>query len=160
MSDDTRRLHQLFKIGSARAGAALAGFGEPLDTLLPENGGAIEARLWLAIGALDLWQRSGYRAAQVPDRAGTQAAAPDALPSCPSRAEGMLALLLRGVHAAGLLSEWLQLLHRHGARLPARFLPNLLDAASRQPRLRPLVAPVLDGRGHWLARLRPEWAWA
>lgn len=160
MSHDTRRLHQLFKIGSARAGAALAGFGEPLDTLLPENGSAIEARLWLAIGALDLWQRSGYRAAQMPDHAETQAAAPDSLPPCPSRAEGMLALLLRGVHAAGLLSEWLQLLHRHGARLPARFLPNLLDAATRQPRLRPLVVPVLDERGHWLARPRPEWAWA
>lgn len=160
MSHDTRRLHQLFKIGSARAGAVLAGLGEPLDTLLPENGSAIEARLWLAIGALDLWERSGYRAAQVPDRAAMQAAPPDSLPPCPARAENMLALLLRGAHAAGLLSEWLQLLHRHGAHLPARFLPNLLEAATRQPRLRPLVASVLGERGLWLACLRPEWAWA
>jgi len=160
MSQDTRRLHQLFKIGSARAGAALTGLGEPLDALLPENGSAIEARLWLAIGALDLWERSGYQAAQVPNQADTPAAPTDPLPPCPTRAEGMLALLLRGVHPAGLLSEWLQLLHRHGARLPARFLPNLLEAAMRQPRLRPRVAPVLGERGHWLARLRPEWQWA
>lgn len=160
MTQDARQLHQLFKIGSARAGSALAGLGEPLDGLLPADAGSIESRLWLAIGALDLWQRSGFQNAPAQDRPAQQPAPAEQLRPCPPRAEALLTLLLRGAHPAGLLSEWLHLLAEHGGRLPARFLPNLLETAARQPRLRPLVAPLLGERGRWLARLQPDWDWA
>jgi hypothetical protein len=157
MRQDTRQWHQLLKIGSARAGSTSIEPGEPLDTVLPLDTGPIEARLWMAIGARDLWERSGFQPAAQPAAAPSPAAPPERLRSCPVRAEALLALLLRGAHPAGLLSEWLQLLGRHGARLPARFLPNLLDAAVRQPRLRPWVRPVLGERGQWLARRQPAW---
>jgi len=164
MSQDARQLHQLFKIGSARAGNALANLGEPLDALLPANAGAIEARLWLAMGALDLWQRSGFQPASSPvsspDAQTVPPAPAERLRPCPARAEALFAQLLRGAHPAGLLSEWLRLLHEHDAHLPARFLPNLLETAARQPRLRALVAPVLGERGHWLARRQAQWEWA
>lgn len=163
MNQDARQLRQLFKIGSARAGHALAEPGEPLASLLPADATSVEARLWLGLGALDLWQRSGFQpaTATLPAAApAVQAAPPDQRTPCPARAEALLALLLRGVHPASLLTEWLQLLQRRADRLPARFLPNLLDTATRQPALRPQVAPVLDERGRWLAGLQPAWDWA
>jgi hypothetical protein len=135
MSKDARLLHQFLKIGSARAGRAPP--------------------------ALDLWEPSGFQPAPAASPAGPVDAAPaETLAPCPARAEALLALLLRGVHPAAVLSEWLQLLRRHGARLPARCLPKLLDMATRQPALRPLAAPVLGERGRWLGQLQPEWGWA
>ena len=157
MSQDARQLHQLLRIGSARAGNALASLAEPLAALLPA-GSAIDARLWQGLGALDLWQRSGLL---LPPAAAPLAPAPqEHLAACPARAEAWLSLLLRGVHPSNLMEEWLLRLQRHGARLPARFLPNLLETATRQPGFQPLVAPVLGERGRWLASLQPAWSWA
>jgi hypothetical protein len=99
-------------------------------------------------------------AQRLPARAGGQPCRPGRCGAGPARAEALLALLLRGVPPAAVLSEWLQLLRRHGARLPARCLPKLLDMATRQPALRPLAAPVLGECGRWLGQLQPEWGWA
>lgn len=157
MNQDARPLHQLLRIGSARAGNAPAGLAEPLASLLPADS-AIDARLWQGLGALDLWQRSGLL---LPPAATPLAPAPqEHLAACPARAEAWLSLLLRGVHPSNLLEEWLLRLQRHGARLPARFLPNLLETATRQPGFQPLVAPVLGERGRWLASREPAWSWA
>jgi hypothetical protein len=54
------QLHQLVKIGSARVGNTLANLGKPIAALLPADDSAVEARLWPAISALDLWERSGF----------------------------------------------------------------------------------------------------
>jgi hypothetical protein len=156
-----RRLQQLLKIGTARAGRVPAGLAAPLDALLPATAAAVpEAGLWLSLGTLDLWARSGFVAPDHPAPAPVQAAAPETLRACPPRAQAVLAMLLRGLHPAGLEAEWLRLLQRQGGRLPAHFLPKLLDAATRQPALRAPLASVLGARGHWLARLQPEWSWA
>jgi hypothetical protein len=161
MNDDARQLQQLLKIGMARAGRPPAGLPAPLDALLPHDAAAVpEAALWLSLGALDLWERSGFIAPDQPAPASAPVAAPDTLRPCPPRAQAVMALLLRGLHPAGLEAEWLRLLHRHGGRLPAHMLPKLLDAATRQPALRPALLPVLGERGHWLARLHAEWNWA
>jgi len=161
MKDDARQLRQLLKIGMARAGRPPAGLPAPLDALLPRDAAAVpEAALWLSLGALDLWERSGFIAPDQPAPASAPVAAPDTLRPCPPRAQAVLALLLRGLHPAGLEAEWLRLLHRHGGHLPAHMLPKLLDAATRQPALRPAVLPVLGERGHWLARLQADWKWA
>jgi len=161
MTDAARQLQQLLKIGMARAGRPPAGLPAPLDALLPHDTvAAPEAALWLSLGALDLWERSGFVAPDLPAPTPAPAAAPETLRPCPPRAQAVLALLLRGLHPAGLEAEWLRLLHRHGGHLPAHMLPKLLDAATRQPALRPALLPVLGARGHWLARLQAEWNWA
>lgn len=161
MSDDLRQRQQLLKIGTARAAQPPAGLGAPLDTLLPAaHADRPEAALWQSIGALDLWERSGFLA---PPAAAAPASAPapvEHLRACPPRADAVLARLLAGRLPAGLQVEWLRLLRRHGGRLPPRFLPPLLDAATRQDTLRPDLLPVLGERGRWLARLQPQWSWA
>jgi hypothetical protein len=161
MNDDARQLQQLLKIGMARAGRPAAGLPAPLAALLPHDAAAVpEGALWLSLGALDLWERSGFIAPGLPAPAPGPVAAPDTLRPCPPRAQAVLVQLLRGLHPAGLEAEWLRLLHRYGGCLPAHVLPRLLDAATRQPALRPALRPVLGERGRWVARLQPEWHWA
>jgi hypothetical protein len=161
MNDDARQLQQLLKIGMARAGRAPAGLPAPLAALLPHEAAAVpEAALWLSLGALDLWERSGFVAPDQPAPAPAPVAAPETLRPCPPRAQAVLALLLRDLHPAGLEAEWLRLLHRHGGHLPAHLLPRVLDAATRQPALRPAVLSVLGERGRWVARLQAAWRWA
>ena len=160
MNDADRQLQQLLKIGTARAGRPPAGLAGPLAALLPTDAAPPEATLWLSLGALDLWERSGFVAPDQPAPAPAHAAAPETLRPCPPRAQAVLALLLRGLHPAGLEAEWLRQLHHHDGLLPAHFLPKLLDAATRQPNLRAPLLPVLGERGRWLARLQPEWSWA
>jgi len=158
MSDDLRQRQQLLKIGTARAGRAPAPPAAPLDTLLPQA--EAETTLWLSLGALDLWERSGFLPSAGPASPTPDPAPPEHLRPCPPRAEAVLALLLRGVHPAALQSEWLRLLLRHGGHLPARFLPRLFDTATRQPALRAQLLPVIGERGQWLARLHADWSWA
>jgi hypothetical protein len=161
MNDEARQLRQLLKIGMARAGRPPAGLPAPLDALLPHDAAAApEGALWLSLGALDLWERSGFIAPDQPAPAFVPASAPDTLRPCPPRAQAVMTLLLRDLHPAGLEAEWLRLLHRYGGHLPAHMLPKLLDAATRQPALRPALLPVLGERGHWLARVQAEWNWA
>jgi len=161
MSEDLRQRQQLLKIGTARAGRAPAPLAAPLDALLPPADAQLaEPALWLSLGALDLWERSGFVPLAAAAQPAHATAAPESLRACPPRAETMLALLLRGQHSAGLLSEWLRLLQRHGGHLPARFLPRLLDTATRQPGLRAQLLPVLGERGRWLAPMQAEWSWA
>jgi hypothetical protein len=164
MTDDLRQRQQLLKIGTARAGRGVAGavsLTAPLDTLLPPaEASGPEAALWMSLGALDLWERSGFLPPASPASPAADRAPPEQLRPCPARAEAMLALLLRGDHPPALQSEWLRLLQRHGARLPSHFLPRLLDTATRQPALRVQLLPVLGERGRWLAGAQAEWGWA
>ena len=168
MTDDLRQRQQLLKIGTARAGRGVAGVASltaPLDTLLPPvEASAPEAALWMSLGALDLWERSGFLppvgSASPAASPAAEPAPPEQLRPCPARAKAMLALLLRGGHPPALQSEWLRLLQRHGAHLPAQFLPRLLDTATRQPALRAQLLPVLGERGRWLAGVQAEWGWA
>ena len=161
MNEDLRQRHQLLKIGTARAGRAPAPPPPPLDALLPPaDADQAEAALWLSLGALDLWERSGFLAPASSARPALEPAPPERLRPCPPRAETVLDLLLRGLHPPALQSEWLVLLQRHGGHLPARFLPSLLDAATRQPAMRAPLLPVLGERGRWLVRMCPDWTWA
>jgi hypothetical protein len=156
-------LHKLLLVGTARAPfgadalppelAALVGSAADDATATPERS------LWLATGAQNLWQRAGY----LPPPAGAQPPTPSAteqLAACPPAAEAILRRLLQESLPAPLLQEWLTLLSTQPARLPARFLPNLLELATRQTRLRPLVRPLLGMRGQWLAGLESGWSWA
>ena len=158
MNDDLRQRQQLLKIGTARAGRAPAPPAAPLDALFPQA--EAETTLWLSLGALDLWERSGFLPSAGPASPALDPAPPEHLRPCPARAEAILAMLLHGVHPAALQSEWLRLLQRHGGYLPARFLPRMLDTATRQPAQRAQLLPVLGERGQWLAHLHADWTWA
>lgn len=57
-----------------------------------------------------------------------------------------------------LLAETLERMVRGGMRLAPELLPLALVQTS--PALRAQLRPVLGQRGAWLARQRPEWAWA
>lgn len=161
MTHTANELHKLLRIGTSRAApGADHALPDELTALLPAAEAPGEARLWLALGALELWNRAGYvPPAPLSAPAAASACAPEALAACPARAEAALQLILQGVHAH-LLAEWLRLLNARHALLPARFLPVLLDAGTRQPPLRPAIAPAIGERGRWLARLNADWSWA
>lgn len=161
---DANQLYSLLQIGSSRAaGVRPAALPPELADVLPSGDApedAGEAQLWLSLAAWCLWSLAGLRLAS-----GVAAALPDAAPAeqlrpCPSAAEALLARLLQGGHKPALLREWLRLLARHGGRLPARFLPNLLALGTRHAELRADLAPVLGARGVWLARFESDWGWA
>jgi hypothetical protein len=59
-----------------------------------------------------------------------------------------------------VLPEWLTALRDSGRRASEEHLPALLDRASRERALRPLVVEVMGGRGRWLAAQNPAWGWA
>src|SRR3954452_14606278 len=93
MTDDLRQRQQLLKIGTARAGRGVASLAAPLDTLLPAaEASAPEAALWMSLGALALWERSGFLPPASPASPSAEPAPREQLRPCPARAEAMLAL--------------------------------------------------------------------
>jgi hypothetical protein len=160
MNKTADNIGKLLRIGTSRAAF-------PIDddlplalrtSLEPYAAAAAEQRLWLATAALDLWNRAGY-VPGAPTPATVPVSGEESLASCPPRAEAVLRQLLQGLHS-GLYAEWLDLLADRGARLPARFLPNMLDLGTRQNALRGSIARVLGERGRWLAAANPDWSWA
>jgi hypothetical protein len=160
MSKAADNIGKLLQIGTSRAAFAIDEDLPPAlrATLEPYATAAAEQRLWLATGALDLWNRAGY----VPGKAASATASAsdeESLAPCPPRAEAVLSQLLQGVHP-GLYAQWLDLLAGLAARLPARYLPNMLDLGTRQNALREHIVRVLGERGRWLAVANPDWSWA
>jgi hypothetical protein len=82
-------------------------------------------------------------------------AATDTAPELPARAADLLERIR--VLEPGLLADLLRAAGDVGYRVPAPALPVLLDAAVKDPVLRPAVAEVLGGRGRWLAAHRSDW---
>ncbi|MFC6750249.1 DUF5691 domain-containing protein [Deinococcus aquaticus] len=98
-----------------------------------------------------------HAAGRLPDPASDSLPTPapaETLPEVPERAARHLPLVIGTPH----LSEWLTLCAQAGWRVPPARLPELLDHASNDGRLRPLLTPVLGERGRWLARFNPAWA--
>lgn len=98
-----------------------------------------------------------HAAGRTPDPPGDPPPAPaptETLPEVPERAARHLPLVL----GTPLLSEWLTLCAQAGWRVPPTRLPELLDHATRDSRLRPLLTPVLGERGRWLAQFNPDWS--
>lgn len=158
------QIHQLLQIGTSRTGGMAlqdSGIPEPLRTQLQSMPvRSDEERLWLTLGALDLWQRAGH----APVAAAGVAEAPcdvEILRPCPPAAVRVLEQLLRDVQpGVAPRAEWLQLAARHGCRVPAALLPAVLALATRHRELRDAALPVLGERGTWLARRHPDWGWA
>lgn len=143
-------------LGTARQQGETPVTGTPLDPLvdalaLPER----ERNVLLRAGSLAVYRRAGSRPRTDVER--PAAAPPDRLPVPPPAAVRLLADLIAGGEK-DLLREALERLARASWRLPPVLLPAALSLLDK--RLRGAAAPVLDERGRWLARFRPEWAWA
>lgn len=85
--------------------------------------------------------------------------AAEQLPRCNAAAGQHLALMFAGEFRE-VLPEWLASLGRACLRVPEEHLPALLDRASKERALRPLVVEVSGSRGRWLAAQNPAWRWA
>jgi hypothetical protein len=111
------------------------------------------AALLDAAALLTAARRAGVVPGTTPAETGPAPA--DTAPELPARA----ADLLVRAHASdpSLLADLLALAARCGYRAPAPMLPGLLDAAVRDPGLRPSVAAALGARGRWLARHQSGW---
>lgn len=56
-----------------------------------------------------------------------------------------------------LLREWLLIAASMQGRVPDESLPAILQIASQNKALRPLIRPCLGTRGYWLSQLNPDW---
>lgn len=117
----------------------------------------------LAAAALgDAARRAGRR----PElRTGPEPAVTAVEPVAPPAAVQLLELLVhqRPLGEVGrtlLLRHWVITAETRAVVVPHRLLPAVLELATRRPELRPVLTPVLGGRGHWLATLNPVWSWA
>jgi len=81
----------------------------------------------------------------------------DELPEVGDAATHRLDLILAG--RTELLPEWLSLAAAQGRRAAHSSVPALLDQGARESRIRPALAAVVGGRGHWLARFNTSWAY-
>jgi len=158
------QIQQLLQIGTSRAGGTAlqdSAIPAPLRACLQSMPvQSQEERLWLTLGALDLWQRAGNAPVQAAGAAEAPCGA-ETLRPCPPAAVRVLEQLLRDVQpGVALRAEWLQLAARHGCRVPAAHLPAVLALATRHRELRDAALPVLGERGSWLARRHPDWGWA
>ncbi|WP_431871853.1 DUF5691 domain-containing protein [Nocardiopsis eucommiae] len=82
--------------------------------------------------------------------------APDARPEIGPAANHRLDVLLAS--RSELLPEWLEHAARGGRRVSHVHIPDLLERASRDSSLRPLVASVVGARGTWLATHNGAWS--
>jgi hypothetical protein len=78
---------------------------------------------------------------------------------CSAEAGQHLVLMLKGEFKE-VLPEWLAALREARRRVPAEYLPALLDKGRAEQGLRPLVINVTGNRGRWLAAQNDEWRWA
>lgn len=136
--------------------------GNGLHDLMDQlDGHRPESRLLLAVASLRLQQQIGFQPRQAAPPP-VDVAPPDARPPCSRRAMRHLFGLLRG-HYDEALPEWLAEVARTGQRVSEEGLPALLDAATQDVTLRPLVRGVVGQRGLWLARVAQHtdsaWPW-
>lgn len=143
-------------VGTAHSGDRAADrAGSAADALLDHLPGAERERaLLLRAGAHAVLRRAGRilpaRASSLP------AAEPEVLRPSSAALTTALRVLLESNDE--LLSEALERM----AKAQLRLAPELLPLALQQtlPARRARLRPVLGRRGEWLARQRPEWAWA
>jgi len=144
-------------LGTSRQQGGVPATGTPVDALTQSLDSVAatgdERSVLLRAGALAVYHRAGRRpeaAIHPPERAPA-----DRLPEPAPQVARLLRELTHGT-PRDLLREACERLARAGSRLPAALLPAVLDLKDLQEAL----APVLGERGRWLARFRPEWAWA
>lgn len=132
---------------------------DALNLLLSQFGRSDhEATLLGAAAAVSLYERSG----RLPLRDSSPLPEPctkEEIPQCNPQPAQYLQLMLGGEHKE-LLPEWLAALGAANKRVPAAYLPALLDHGKRNMALREAIAAVTGERGRWLASQNDEWKYA
>jgi len=155
-------------LGTERTGRLPPGEGPgavgPLVHAVTADAARSPERVLLAAAAVLATAR---RAGRVPDRPAVEApppAPPVDGPEVEEDASHTLGALVAGTPpgamARQLLPEWLEVCGATGRRVPSAQLPAVLDLASADRTLRPVVLGALGHRGRWLAAQRAEWRWA
>lgn len=75
-----------------------------------------------------------------------------------SGAVDSLMRLLKGEYSE-ILPEWLGLASSSGRGLPGRVLPEILTAATKDPKMRSIVRNLSGERGSWIARRHSKFSW-
>jgi hypothetical protein len=146
-------------LGTERRAPAWPQPAGQLGALLSQVGPADREGALLSAAAIVSLYRRAARLPQPSDTPALPAADQDDLPACPPGALQHLAALLDGAQR-GLLPEWLAALAQSGRRVPAAYLPALLELGCGQPALHAQIVPVLGARGRWLATQNPAWSYA
>ncbi|MDX6739407.1 DUF5691 domain-containing protein [Actinocorallia sp. A-T 12471] len=140
-------------VATALLGTRRRGVPELAEAELAEDDPA--ARLLDQAGLLAVGRRAGFK----PGSAEAVAPAPaEDAPPVPEAARDMLGTLLEGERVR-LLPEWLTAVAELGYRVPARYLPELLDRGRADRAIRPLIARAAGRRGAWLALRNTDWAY-
>jgi hypothetical protein len=118
-----------------------------------------EKALLDAVAAVALYRRAGHIAQSDPPAEPAGPCPPDSVPECGEHATYHLSQMIGGQYRE-LLPEWLGALAHADCRVPAFYLPALLELGRNQTNMRPHLLPVIGQRGSWLARQNPEWRYA
>jgi hypothetical protein len=105
------------------------------------------------------YRRLGWQPSTIenPPLAPSQA---ETLPQCTPKAVELFRSILQENNSniqSALLKEWLRLAQAAGQRVPFQILPVLLDKAKQDETLQPYLTDTIGQRGHWLAKLNPDW---
>jgi len=146
-------------IGTERQELTLSPSGSLLGRAL--NGLDVSDREGALLGAVALasLHRQAGRGAATDSLPPPEPCEADQLPRCSAASAHYLSLMFGGKFK-DVLPEWLKALRDSGGRVSEEHLPALLDRASKERALRPLVVEVLGKRGGWLAAQNPAWSWA
>jgi hypothetical protein len=131
------------------------GLGRALRRLDPSDR---EGALLGAVALAALQRQAGLQPA-LDRQPSPEACEADEAPCCSAEAGQHLALMLGGEFKE-VLPEWLRALRAARRRVPAEYLPALLEKGRAERSLRPLIADVTGNRGRWLAAQNDEWRWA
>lgn len=141
--------------------SGIEALGNAVSALTRDDRGerdAADAVLRVAV-ATAVYRRCGWLPPRVDTTTALLPCPADERSACSSRAAAMLRRMLLGEHAT-VLGEWLSLASHHHVLAPADALPDLLELARREPRVRSVVAQAAGARGAWLGALNPDWAFA
>lgn len=116
-----------------------------------------EAALLVTAAVLSLYHQAGWQPQTYPALT-QEPAAPDDLPHC-MRAARFLQQMFQGQYAE-VLPEWLAIAATTQQRVPAQYLPELLNLGKQRRDLRTAILPVLGQRGRWLAAQNSDWGYA
>ncbi len=149
-------------VGSDRQALSPPPAGDSLAALIGriEAGDSPERYLLCVAGTVATYRQAGFRPA--PLQEGTAPEPCDLsedLPACGPLARRLLGILLAGEHRS-CFAEWLERAAAAGQRVPAEYLPALLEKGRQDTELRSRLLLLLGKRGRWLAAQNPAWSYA
>ena len=141
-------------LGTGRRPFAGLGAAGPLAALAGATGDT--AGLAGAAAAVWAWRQAGWTPAAAEEREAVEPAPDDPRPLLAGGPVRTLKALLEDPALRPVLAEWLRLAATDGRRLPAEWLPDLLDACP--PSARADLDAAAGPRAGWLAALHPAWS--